>query len=412
MRNHIYYRLEMQLASPLSVGNGKNEYTDHDFTRGKDGKPYIPASSIAGVFRHTLDHDTALQNNIFGTIADGDKQSSKVIFYDGELLSDGRSSVRDRVKLENKVGVDGGKYDMEVVETGESFVSYIEMPYNPENIEADVEKMIRGLADGSFRFGADVSRGYGAIKITSLKKRKFDLDNGEELDAWLELDIFDASAWEEISEYTPSECSQGFIKIQLRLAQNGAISIREYSTDVGENGEALPDFKHISLSDGTGVIPGSSWAGAFRARYSEFAGVDAANELFGYVKGKAEVNLSKRSRIVFSESIISDNLTKMLTRNSIDRFSSATKDTALYTERTCYNGRTELEILLQDDVTAKERGILAAVILDMHNGFLSVGGLTAVGRGMFSITGISVNGEDRSDMLKSNNVAELLEVKE
>ena len=419
MTQHIYYRIEMQLVSPLSVGGGMNTKTDHDIVRGKDGRPYIPAASIAGVFRHTLDDNKALQNTIFGSITEN-KQNSKVIFYDGILSAAGNSSVRDSVKLKNKVGVDGAKFDMEVIETGAKFTTYIEIPKQAENIDIYIEKMIEGLNNSVLRFGAKTSRGYGAVKVLSLKKVKFDFNNKADIDLWIDFDLYDEKEWSNINEYAVSDALDGYIRINLEIMQNGAVSIREYSTDVGRNGETLPDYKHIALSNGKSVIPGTSWAGAIRSRFCEFAGEAARDALFGYViekkkddkESESNKELTQKSRIIFSESIISDNTTKTMTRNSIDRFSSATKETALYTERTCYNGRTNLEIFLKDDATDKEKAVLGAVLLDLHNGFLSVGGLTSVGRGMFHITDLSVNGKSKMDELKSNNAVMLLEVKE
>ena len=83
----------------------------------------------------------------------------------------------------------------------------------------------------------------------------------------------------------------------------------------------------------------------------------------------------------------------------------------MYTEKTCYNGKTELEILLNNDVTDEEKNLLSAVILDLSNGFLSVGGLTSVGRGMFSVIGLTVNNEDRMNFLNPKDISQLLEVK-
>ncbi len=410
MKRHVYYRIEMQLASPMSIGSGRNEATDHDAVRGKDGKPYIPASSIAGVFRHTLDGNTSLQNQIFGVINGNECRSSQIIFYDGQLISKGISSVRDCVKLERKVGVDGAKFDMEVIETGEKFVTFLEIANQNDETDHAIEEMLSKLKAGVLRLGSKTSRGYGAVKISSLKKRIFDLEQEAQLDQWLDFDLYDEISWNKTEEYTIADDYDGYTRITLQLRQNGAISIRQYVTDVGAEGETLPDYKHIALRDGTGIIPGSSWAGAFRSRYLEFAGQKAADSLFGYVNEKNKTDMTHRSRIVFSESMISDDFPKTMTRNSIDRFSAATKDTALYTERTSYYGKTELNILLADEVTATEKAILAAVILDLHHGFLAVGGLTAVGRGMFHVTGLTVNGEDRTVLLDSASTAELLEV--
>ncbi len=410
MKRHVYYKIEMQLASPLSIGSGRNESTDHDIVRGKDGKPYIPASSIAGVFRHTLDSDKALQQNIFGTIAGNESQNSKIIFYDGYLLSDGVSSVRDNVKLENKVGVDGAKFDMEVIETGAAFVTFLEISDQEEDVDKQIDQMLSKLREGGLRFGTKTSRGLGVVKISLLKKIVFDLNQPSQLDSWLDFDPHAESSWADIETYEIKEICSGYIRISLQLIQNGAISIREYSTDVGADGETLPDYKHIALNNGASVIPGSSWAGAFRARYFEFAGQEATDSLFGYVNEKNKDDTTKRSRIIFSESIIFDNIIKTMTRNSIDRFSAATKDTALYTERTSYNGKTELDIMITDDITDREKAILGAVILDLHHGFLAIGGLTAVGRGMFHICGLTVNGIDRTAKLECEDAAQLLEV--
>ncbi len=409
MKRRVYYRIEMQLASPLSIGNGRNESTDHDVVRGKDGKPYIPASSIAGVFRHTLDSKKDLQNNIFGTVSGNESQNSKIIFYDGYLLSDGVSSVRDSVKLENKVGVDGAKFDMEVIETGAEFVTFLEIADQEKNIDDLIEEMLSKLSAGFLRFGTKTSRGYGAVKISSLKKIVFDLEKPAQLDLWLDFDPYVESSWAGIEIYAIKETSTGYIKISLQLVQKTAISIREYSTDVGENGETLPDYKHIALKNGTSIIPGTSWAGAFRARYTEFAGEDAADALFGYVKKDGN---TEKSRIIFSECQITDNTAKTITRNSIDRFTAATKDSALYTERTSYNGETRLDILLKDDATDQEKAILSAVILDLHHGFLAVGGLTSVGRGLFHIDSLTVDGADCTANLEFEDAELLLEAEE
>lgn len=410
MKRQVYYKIEMQLASPLSIGSGRNESTDHDIIRNKSGKPYIPASSIAGVFRHALDGDIELQNRIFGTISDNASVSSKIIFYDGNLVSECAESNRDSVKLNKKVGVDGAKFDMETVETGAVFSTIIEITDEVETIDSVIEKMFSKLKAGIMRFGTKTSRGYGIVRISSLKKCVFE---SSQIDEWLDFDPLNNQSWNDIDEYEISDDLTGFIKIHLQLLQNGAISIRQYSTDVGENNESLPDYKHISLNDekGTNVIPGTSWAGAFRARFLDFAGQKAADALFGYVNENNKTDLSNKSRILFSESIISDNLMKTVTRNSIDRFSAATKDTALYTERTSYNGKTDLTLYLADDVTDKERAILGAVIMDIHNGFLSVGGLTSIGRGMFRIIGLYVNDKDNTHILQTGNAAQLLEVK-
>lgn len=71
-------------------------------------------------------------------------------------------------------------------------------------------------------------------------------------------------------------------------------------------------------------------------------------ELFGDV----DINkgTQKKSLIYFSESMISGGEMKVITRNSVDRFTAGTRDGALYTERTCYNGSCELDIFIKKKI--------------------------------------------------------------
>ena len=100
--------------------------------------------------------------------------------------------------------------------------------------------------------------------------------------------------------------------------------------------------------------------------------------------------IKEQSGILFSESIVKDGHPKVISRTAIDRFSGGVIDAALYTERTQYGGTTNLEIRFckgkPSDVVLRA---LAASIADLHAGILAVGGLTAVGRGLFKVTNIN-----------------------
>ena len=122
---HIYYQLILKLKTPLSVGSGNNVNSDSDVVVRKNGTPYIPATAIAGVMGHYISIEQ--RKNIFGYISGERSQKSKVYFYDADLISDFSISVRDSVKLKNKVAVDGSKFDFQIVETGAEFVTYIEV---------------------------------------------------------------------------------------------------------------------------------------------------------------------------------------------------------------------------------------------------------------------------------------------
>ena len=64
-KTKIYYRIVFQLASALSVGSGENRYSDGDIVRDSAGEPFIPGSSLAGIYRSFLEKEDA--DKYFGT---------------------------------------------------------------------------------------------------------------------------------------------------------------------------------------------------------------------------------------------------------------------------------------------------------------------------------------------------------
>lgn len=172
----IYYRLDLTLLSPLALSSGENEKTDSDAALDSRGKPYIPASSLAGILASVSDKD--VKNKIYGYIIKADSHSDKseahassVIFYDCELTNEAVVSLRDSVALKNKVAKDGAKFDFEIVETGAEFRGYIEITDKFEDAEKAIENALSRLHGGELRAGKKSTRGYGRIGIKSLKRR-------------------------------------------------------------------------------------------------------------------------------------------------------------------------------------------------------------------------------------------------
>lgn len=399
----ICYRLLFTLVSPLSVGSGENESTDHDIIVDASGRPFIPATAIAGVIRHSLTEKTAKE--LFGYVPsskeekekDPDKKESRIMVYDARIQGEDIPffiAARDSVALENKVSVRNAKFDSQALEPGVELVSYIELL--DKKYASVLENAFAEINGGDLRFGAKTTRGCGKVKL-SVKKTEI-----SDFETYADFAIYDEEKWAAQKEYVLPDAENNGLKLVLSVKNRGGISIREYSTDVG-----MPDYETISIHDRNGkknipVIPGTSWAGAIRGRFFEFAGKskDDPDELFGFVDKKGKEKPIK-SKIVFSETVLSGGTFKESTRNSIDRFSGATKDRALYTERTYFNGKGELEIIILRPLSAQEKFMLAAVLADLNNGFLAVGGLTAVGRGLFEIE--KVNGSEETAKLLSTD---------
>ena len=416
-----YYRVDLSLKSPLSIGSGANENTDKDVIVDSSGTPFIPATSIVGVIRNYIakKYGRAATNQIFGFIPatkeetekakiddpDYIERKSQIIVYDAILNKVKDTSCfitsRDMVALEKKVAVDGAKFDMEAVEPGAGFTAYIELLTNEKYCDEFVREALAAINAGAVRLGSKTTRGYGEV---GLKVRAVQFTD---IDTWLEFDMMEDGAWNENGLSCSVELPEiGGYEITVGLRQKGGISIREYTTEPSTDEETMPDYITMGLhsqKDKRGeqipVVPGTSWAGAFRERFKEFSDESAAKELFGIVEqvrelkedGKKEVyTVTKKSQITFSESKLSGGTYKLITRNAIDRFTGATKNGALYTEKTYFDGETELKITFMKKPDEFVLTCISACLADLHNGFMAVGGLTSVGRGLFEI--ISVNG--------------------
>ena len=406
--NRAYYLMQLVLVSPMSVGSGESRFTDHDIALDSRGLPFIPATAIAGVFRHFFGEGCA---ELFGSIENDKGEPSHIVFYDACETRPTFTTTRDCVAMKEgeKTAKDKAKFDLQAEETNAVFETVIELDEVGCKFADELETAIAALNSGVIRFGAKTSRGYGEARVRELYRAQFTLP--VDADRWLDFDMFSCGdgCYESIA---PARYSfSRYTRITLSLSQKGGISIRQYTTERQENQNKAEgkgaNYKHISLySDdpdkpGVPVIPGTSWAGAFRSRYSEFMGTEKRDELFGFVKEKS--GESRASRIIFSESQLSAYTQKEITRNSVDRFSGGVKHSSLYTEKAVFNGKCTLEIAVKD-AADEELAALCAVICDLDRGYLAVGGLTAVGRGLFRVDRMTVNGAEVTQALKSGDI--------
>ena len=408
-----YYKVSFKLSSPLILGSGFSAETDKDILKDAKGIPFIPASSIAGISQSAMQNLWAKRGldetrreekkkKYFGDVSnDGENIQfhSKICFYDA-TISDGTPhiSVRDGVGLdEYKVARKSAKFDMEVLEPGVTFVTYFEQNFYSEGEEDIIKDLATIWKNAQIYLGAKTMRGYGAIQEVHVWKKEFDFSKKDSVTEWLSFDMY--ADWNEDEEEITGSYVEGGLLLELK--QVGGISIRKYTE---ENEESVPDSEQLTIWNNgkeIPVIPGSSWAGAFLHRMKELDPQENYEALFGDCKSKSVIR--------FSESQIMGAKEKVLTRNAIDRFSGGAMDKALFTEKTYYGGSTTLKINFSEKKALTENAArtLAACITDLHYGFLSIGGLTAVGRGLFCIE--KVNGQKVADDKLFQSVLEILE---
>lgn len=393
-KQRYYVAIKLKLCSPLSVANGEEQYTDSDIIRGADGKPFLPGTSIAGAFRTYLEQKKD-ESGLMG-FSRNEAGRMSALFIEDAYFENSRVSVRDGVRLQNRIVEDGGKFDFEIVETGAQTtlnLEYVKREKDTEDGLALIAKIICGLENGEIRFGAKKNRGLGNVKVVQVYKAEFGSGQSKEwIDFCGETDSIrqEKYKWDEWRESGQSE--EKYVTMSIPLKLNGGISIRKYSAEPGK-----ADFEHITCN-GKPVIPGSSWNGAIRARIDEIldelgCGLEKRKKLvnhwFGYVKqGKKGKQEACQSAIVFGESILEGSTKLIATRNKINRFDASTVDGGLYTEISYYGGTTTLQIKIRKiEGYQGLMGIIYLVIDEIKEGYLAIGGQTAVGRGIFTQNG-------------------------
>ena len=451
-----YAKIVFKLISPLALSSGNNANSDKDAALDSRGFPYIPASSIAGVCRSALTKgagdrgETQYTNYYFGYVykntgkedfnvgkTEEQSENSRVIFYDAYINDTSfdnafRITIRDGVKLnEFKTADKGAKFDMEVVEPpfeGLSFTTYVSQDIYDIQDQDQIDRIIELFRSGQLAFGGKTMRGYGLVALEDYRKAEFSLDQSADVENWISFNMYEDASWDKF-EIEPSDAdykhtdiiesaSDGHVisektkhklynSLTLELHPKGAIAIRKYSVrPAAAEDMPEPDYEQLTIlrrnsaksnqekdnDEVVPVIPGTSWAGAFRHRMRSLGLSETSiHDLFGNVSKKD----SHKSNISFSESRFEGAKEKVMTRTAIDRFTGGSVKGSLYTERIYYGGKADLIIAFRRNLTDQEINILAAAIADLHFGFLAVGGLTSIGRGLFTIE--KVNDEEMAD---------------
>lgn len=411
IKKYVYF-IEASLISPLCISNGEGELTDQDVICDAAGTPFIPGSSLAGAMRDYIEPESSIEEDmekcIFGFEKnDENGRMSSIFISDFTFLNQPTITVRDSVALTpKKTAITGAKFDMEVIDTGAKGYFYMEMVVRSEDNEADMKKQLSRIFSGwkkrDIRLGAKKTRGYGEIRLDSVKEKIFDASNILEYANVYQYEknkeIFaEASILEDIQI---DENSGKYITIKLPLILEGGISIRQYSVEKGK-----PDFSHIT-ANGKPVIPGTSMTGAIRHRIQLILtqlGIEDTqkiiNKMFGYVDVENKGQQAHKSLVIVNECILNGSKALTLVRNGISRFEAGTKQSALFKEISFVGGRTVLEIKVANcQESAAMIGFLIIALKDISSGYLAVGGQTAVGRGIFKADGeIRVTGMEYSE---------------
>ena len=448
----LYARGKWKLNSAAHFGGAETGIADMCLLQDADDNPFIPGASIAGAARNFLarqsqpwdkykkGHETPTLRRLFGgDMRKGRQQSEKnedtmsaLIVADAHC-EQAATSIRDGVRVGTKSGsaVEGAKFDIEVVERGTEFELNLEcIIRHGDDSDALAElflSLLQAFQRGDIRLGARTRRGYGRGKVESWKVRDLQLNNPEDVMAWLRRDIWSCSkaplvlrplqSEESIFLALPthrSECTlappllqpdqREYFQIEADFTLHTSLLIRSSPAEAD-----APDMVHLQ-STGKPVVPGTSFAGAFRHRAAliaetlgwkprktaDYEDADPVCELFGPVHEQDRDNGQQKdlwaSRVWIEEKLVKNVESRWQHRVAIDRFTGGSLDHALFNEKPVYpiplqnfaqessTAHLQLTLTLEEPEDA-EIGLLLLTLRDFWQGHATLGGETSSGRG-------------------------------
>jgi CRISPR/Cas system CSM-associated protein Csm3 (group 7 of RAMP superfamily) len=377
------------------------------------GRCHIPGSSIAGSARNYLARKLQSREDYQSRDAArwrepdalhalmGDDFESLLSVFDAREITQSTPTLRDGIEVcaIDGIAADERKFLSEVLPAGSKFEFRFWLRLfdtNPFNTsEADLLQLLRTMLDGfsvenGIRIGKRVRKGWGR-GVADWKIYCFEMP--EHLDAWLDNDFSKARL------LVPDDLGEPLLTDRRRVFRIEAAFSAKASVLIRRESEVLdqPDFVHIS-ENGIYPLPGTSVGGALRSRIEMIANTRLLNAdalINGMLGPRYERAIKTRltaGRLTVEESRLEGGSARVQGRNTIDRFSGATLDTALFHEAAWWPNRSDevhwklvvrLELPEDKETADLESALLFMAFRDLWLGDLAVGGESGSGRGVF-----------------------------
>jgi CRISPR/Cas system CSM-associated protein Csm3 (group 7 of RAMP superfamily) len=385
--------------TPLLIGKGAGESVDIEALRMPDGKPYIPASSMAGVLKHFMvSHNLSQDNNHFwGRSGKNEKNPLQSHLRIDDLVpvnTPGNDVVmRDGVKINYKTGTaeDKKKYDYQVVEPGLIFPFRAELTIrdsmNTKDVEGFVANVKMTISHQGFRIGAFTNTGFGKLSCTKFQAYNFKFPN--DADAWFDYLNSGQISLPEMNLNAPEEIkTHGVFSIEAVFRLKSSLIIGAYGIDGNE-----PDKSQLK-SRGHFILPGKSIRGAIRHRAVKILNTQDVleaenfiNTLFGYVS--EDNREQKKGRLRVEEYLFKPDEVEAMEQNRIriDRFTGGVIDGALFNSEPVWTKGEEavrLSFTILEKATSDEKKLLLLLLKDLWLEDLAIGGEKNVGRGILT----------------------------
>ena len=421
---------DLVLQTPAHFGNGDGAgLTDMPLLKAADNDkvPLLTGASIAGALRaylrshqlgyrikpdkKTKERDSAAVRLFGGAKGDAEGMQSPLIVEDAYGTA-GAIETRNGVKLNahSRTAENNALFNLEAWPTGTSFPLRVELLVSEDADEAALLSALvtalQGFNDGGITLGARKSRGFGRATVGAWRVKPFHLESPVGLADWL---LNGAEKLSGTPVATLSEALKGtqalpddkrnLFTLTAKFALDGSLLVRSG----GGRDDIEPDMVHTT-SNGRPVLPGTSLAGALRARASKISNTLAANRkdadalmdyLFGRDMHKADEGgvrpqpTASRISVEEHEVTLQPNVAGggrfdlVQSRVAIDRFTGGALDTALFTEQPVFGGdHTEVQVCVKlINPHEYDVGLLLLLLKDLWTGDLPLGGEISVGRG-------------------------------
>lgn len=416
-------RIVLEAQTPLKIGSGKdNIQTDSEINRDVNGLPYIPATTIKGLVRHSLDENTA--QRIMGSESRHDGCGSWISISEARLIGangnviDGLIApeevindsflgqfaimpIRQHVRItETGTAADKGKFDEEIIPKGARFCFELELRASKEE-ETDFGNILNVINSETFRIGGGSRKGYGKVKAVNIGYKALDFHNEEDFKVYIDKSSSLSEQWTYEDFNLPSQTNVDSNLIHYRLElhptdflffSSGLSNENADNTVVQEKYITWDSNGHAEWADSSKsfIIPASSVKGAVSHRTAfyynalndvtiesiteDYAHIatektnKAVKTLFGSAGEKINGTLDNKRRglVLFSDIVKEKNegtRTKVLNHVKIDRFTGGAIEGALFAEESLYAKDESIimeMIVTKDDLINEDPKILQA----------------------------------------------------
>ncbi len=434
IKGKIVLEGQIECLSPLHIGSGQDIHSDMDIMRDKDGKIFIPATSLIGVLRHTIlekcfnGHENLDFKKCWGYTSEDEGQQSAICCDNLEINGDDTQIVkRDGVRIDNKTGLatDQGKFDFELLERGAKFDLRMEFTYNADT-EHYIKKTARTIYElmvkGQISLGAKTIAGFGKITLPeeSAKIYLFDFEkNKKNVYNWLTRNFTDDNLIKKEDLPASFSFKERQFSVMARFILKNSLIIRSYNDEA-----ELSDATQLKSGKDL-VISGPSLKGAIRARAERIVntlelknGCEIITELFGFVEENLKEKdcempekfkrlKAKKGKIRIQEIYLEPEKfpAELQARIKIDRFTGGVIEGALFDSMPIFAPEQAEYLTLRmeiDDYYDSEAGLLLLVLKDLWSGDLPVGGEKSIGRGVFQGVQAEIKWNGKSIKIEKN----------